>query len=69
MWVNRWILEREDKGTFSNIMTKTCLDSSYIRMSPEIFEMLMEKLVLRLTKSRANFVEPFSVESKIDTNI
>ena len=70
MWVKPWIMERDDKGAYTTIMAdlyNTGMPSfrNYIRMTPEFFEMLKERLAPRLTERRTNWREPLSVGLKI----
>ena len=70
MWVKPWIMQRADKGAYTNIMadlyeTDQPGFKNYLRMTPEFFEMLKERLVPRLTKRKTNWREPLSVGMKI----
>ena len=58
MWVKPWIMHRDDKGAYTNIMadlyeTDQPGFKNYLRMTPDFFEMLKERLVPRLTRGLA----------------
>ena len=63
-------MQREDKGAYTNIMADLYQTDqpgfrNYLRMTPEFFEMLKERLEPRLTKRKTNWREPLSVGMKI----
>ena len=77
MWVRPWIQQRDDRGqggTYTTIMqelyeTDILGFRNFIRMTPEFFEMLKERLAPRLTKQKTNWREPLSVGVKIATTL
>ena len=59
VWVRPWIQQRDDRGAYTTIMQElyeTDIPSfrNFIRMTPEFFEMLKERLAPRLAKQKTN---------------
>ena len=74
MWVRPWIQQRDDRGAYTTIMQELFETDipgfrNFIRMTPEFFEMLTERLAPRLTKQTTNWREPLSVGLKIATTL
>ena len=49
MWVRPWLLQREERGAYHNIMAELCATdipgfTNYTRMTPEFFEMIKTRL-------------------------
>ena len=63
IWFKPWNMERDDKRAYTTIMVDLYNTdmASYIRMTPELFEMLKERLAPRLTKRTSNWREPLRV--------
>ena len=62
-WVKPWIQQREDRGAYTNIMQELYETDipgfrNFIHMTPELFEMLKEKLAPRLTKQKTTGESP-----------
>lgn len=74
VWVKPWIQQRDDRGAYTTLMAElynTDMPSfrNFIRMTPEFFEMLQERLGPRLSKQTTNWREPLSVGLKIATTL
>ena len=72
--VKSWIQQRDDRGAYTTIMQQLYETDipgfrNFIRMTPEFFEMLKERLAPRLTKQKTNWREPLSVGLKIATTL
>ena len=63
MWVRPWLLQREERGAYHNIM------SNYMRMTQEFFEMIKTRLEPRLARQATNYRAPISVGEKLGLTI
>ena len=60
-WVKPWIESRQLFGQYENVMIELASESrghfvGFLRMPPEMFERLLDRLTPRLTKVTTNFV-------------
>ena len=74
MWVRPWLLQREERGTYHNIMadlyaTDIPVFTNYMRMTPEFFEMIKTRLDPRLARQATNYRAPISVGEKLALTI
>ena len=70
MWVRPWLLQREERGAYHNIMADLyAIDipgfTNYMRMTPEFFEMIKTRLEPHLTREATNYRAPISVGEKL----
>ena len=68
MWVRPWLLQREERGVYHNIMADLYATdipgfTNYMRMTPEFFEMIKTRLEPHLARQATNYRAPISVES------
>ena len=66
MWVRPWLLQREERGAYHNIMTELYATdilefTNFMRMTPEFFEMIKTRLEPRLARQATNYRAPISV--------
>ena len=59
MWVRPWLLQREERGAYHNIMADLYATdipgfTNYMRMTPEFFEMIKTRLEPRLARQATN---------------
>ena len=59
MWIRPWLLQREERGAYHNIMAEPYATdnpgfTNYIRMTPEFFEMIKTRLEPRLARQANN---------------
>ena len=74
MWVRPWLLQREERGAYHNIMaelyaTDTSGFTNYMRMTPEFFEMIKTRLEPCLARQATNYKAPISVGEKLALTI
>ena len=74
MWVRPWLLQREERGAYHNIMADLYATdipgfTNYIRMTPEFFEMIKTRLEPRLARQATNYRAPISVGEKLALTI
>ena len=70
MWVRPWLLQREERGAYHNIMaelyaTDILAFTNYMRMTPEFFEMIKTRLEPCLARQATNYRAPISVGEKL----
>ena len=66
MWVRPWLLQREERGAYHNIMAELYATdipgfTNFMRMTPEFFEMIKTRLEPRLARQATNYRAPISV--------
>ena len=66
MWVRPWLLKREERGAYHNIVAELyAIDipgfTNFMRMTPEFFEMIKTRLEPRLARQATNYRAPISV--------
>ena len=69
MWVRPWLLQREERGAYHNIMADLYATdipgfTNYMRMTPEFFEMIKTRLEPHLARQATNYRAPISVGEK-----
>ena len=69
MWVRPWLLQREERGSYHNIMAELYATdipgfTNYMRMTPEFFEMIKTRVEPRLARQATNYRAPISVGEK-----
>ena len=74
MWVRPWLLQREERGAYHNIMAELYATdipgfTNYMRMTPEFFEMIKTRLEPRLARQATNYRAPISVGEKLALTI
>ena len=74
MWVRPWLLQREERGAYHNIMADLYATdipgfTNYMRMTPEFFEMMKTRLEPRLARQATNYRAPISVGEKLALTI
>ena len=73
MWVRSWLLQREKRGAYHNIMAELYARHSRIhqfyRMTPEFFEMIKTRLKPHLARQATNYRAPISVGEKLALTI
>ena len=74
MWVRPWLLQREDRGAYHNIMAELYATdipgfTNYMRMTPKFFEMIKTRLEPCLARRATNYRAPISVGEKLALNI
>ena len=74
MWVRRWLLQRDERGAYHNIMAELYATdipgfTNYMRMTPEFFEMIKTRLEPRLARQATNYRAPISVGEKLALTI
>ena len=74
MWVRPWLLQREERGAYHNIMTDLYATdipgfTNYMRMTPEFFEMIKTRLEPHLARQATNYRAPISVGEKLALTI
>ena len=74
MWVRPWLLQREERGAYNNIMADLYATgipgfTNYMRMTPEFFEMIKTRLEPRLARQATNYRAPMSVGEKLALTI
>ena len=74
MWVRPWLLQREEKGAYHNIMAELYATdipgfTNFMRMTPEFFEMIKTRLEPRLARQATNYRYPISVGEKLALTI
>ena len=74
MWVRRWLLQREERGAYHNIMAELYATdipgfTNFMRMTPEFFEMIKTRLESRLARQATNYRASISVGEKLALTI
>ena len=74
IWVRPWLLQREERGAYHNIMADLYATdipgfTNYMRMTPEFFEMMKTRLEPRLARQATNYRAPISVGEKLALTI
>ena len=74
MWVRPWLLQREERGAYHNIMAELYAAdipgfTNFTRMTPEFFEMIKTRLEPRLARQATNYRAPISVGEKLALTI
>ena len=74
MWVRPWLLQREERGAYHNIMAELYATdipgfTNFMRMTPEFFEMTKTRLEPRLARQATNYRAPISVGEKLALTI
>ena len=74
MWVKPWLLQREERGAYHNIVAELYATdipglTNYMRMTPEFFEMIKARLEPRLARQATNYRAPISVGEKLALTI
>ena len=70
MWVRPWLLQREERGAYRNIMADLYATdipgfTKYMRVTPEFFEMIKTRLKPHLARQATNYRAPISVGEKL----
>ena len=70
MWVRPWLLQREERGAYHNIITELYATdipgfTNFMRMTPELFEMIKTRLEPCLARQATNYRAPISVGEKL----
>ena len=66
MWVRPWLLQREERGAYHNIMADLYATdipgfTNYMRMTPEFFEMIKTRLEPYLARQATNYRAPSDI--------
>ena len=74
MWVRPWLLQREQRGAYHNIMAELYATgipgfTNYMRMTLEFFEMIKTRLEPRVAREATNYRAPISVGDKLALTI
>ena len=74
MWVRPWLLQREERGAYHNIMAELYATdipgfTNFMRMTPEFFEMIKTRLEPHLARQATNYRAPISVGEKLALTI
>ena len=74
MWVRPWLLQREERGAYYNIMAELYATdipgfTNFMRMAPEFFEMIKTGLEPRLARQATNYRAPISVGENLALTI
>ena len=74
MWVRPWLLHREKRGAYHNIMAELYATdipgfTNYMMMNPEFFEMIKTRLEPRVARQATNYRAPISVGEKLALTI
>ena len=74
MWVRPWLLQREERGAYHNIMAELYATNipgftNFMRMTPEFFEMIKNRLEPRIARQATNYRAPISVGEKLALTI
>ena len=74
MWVRPWLLQREERGAYHNIMAALYATdipgfTNNMRMTPEFFEMIKTRLEPHLARQATNYRAPISVGEKLALTI
>ena len=74
MWVRPWLLQREERGAYHNIMAELYATDipgfiNFMRMTPEFFEMIKSRLEPHLARQTTNYGAPISVGEKLALTI
>ena len=74
MWVRPWLLQREERGAYLNIMADLYATdipgfTNYMRMTPEFFEMIKTRLEPHLARQATNYRAAISVGEKLALTI
>ena len=74
MWVRPWLLQREDRGAYHNIMAELYATdipgfTNFMRMTPVFFEMIKNRHEPRLARQATNYGAPINVGEKLALTI
>ena len=74
MWVRPWLLQREERGAYHNIMAELYASdipgfTNFMRMTPEFFERIKTRLEPHLARQATNYRAPISVGKKLALTI
>ena len=74
MWVRPWLLQREERGAYHNIMAELYATdipgfTNFMRMTPEFFEIIKTRLEPHLARQATNYRAPISVGEKLALTI
>ena len=74
MWVRPWLLQREERGAYHNIMAELYATyipgfTNFMRMTPEFFELIKTRLEPCLARQATNYRAPISVGEKLALTI
>ena len=74
MWVRPWLLQRDERGAYHNIMADLYATdipgfTNYMRITPEFFEMITTRLEPHLARQATNYRAPISVGEKLALTI
>ena len=74
MWIRPWLLQREERGAYHNIMAELYATdipgfTNYMRMTREFFEMIKTRLEPRIARQATNYRAPVSVGEKLALTI
>ena len=74
MWVRPWLMQREERGAYHNIMADLYATdipgfTNYMRMTPEFFEMIKTRLEPHLARQATNYRASISVGEKLALTI
>ena len=74
MWVRPWLLQREERRAYHNIMADLYATdipgfTNYMRMTPKVFEMMKTRLEPHLARQATNYRAPISVGEKLALTI
>ena len=66
LWVRPWLLQREERGAYHNIMAELYVTdipgfTNFMRMTQEFFEMIKTRLEPHLARQATNYRAPISV--------
>ncbi|XP_057313125.1 uncharacterized protein LOC130654534 [Hydractinia symbiolongicarpus] len=70
IWVKEWMKKRKSIGVYDNLVQELRLYDEesfrkYLRMSPDIYELLLEKVRSKLTKKTTHLRKPLEPELKL----
>ena len=74
MWVRPWLLQREERRAYHNIMAELYAThipgfTNFMRMTPEFLEMIKTRLEPPLARQAINYRAPISVGEKLTLTI
>ena len=74
MWVRPWLLQREERGAYHNIMADLYATgipgfTNFMRMTPDFFEMIKTRLEPHLARQATNYRASISVGEKLALTI
>ena len=70
MWVRLWLMQREERGAYHNIMAELYATdnpgfTNFMRMTSQFFEMIRTRLEPRLVRQVNNYRAPINVGEKL----